>query len=428
MPPCGGPPFFLRHNSRNVIRFLYTVLLFVAFPYIAWRIIKRGGGREKIPWREYFGYCPIPPKTPPVVWIHTVSVGEAQAAAQLARRLRDDGYQLLLTHTTAAGREWLKATHPQAVVAALPLDFPGAVRRFLRRSRPRLGVVLEAEYWLNLSTAMHDGGVPLLLANARLSAKSARRYRYAAAWMRDCVACFDAAAAQTARDAGRLRCYGARRIVTAGNLKFDLPLPPPASSRRVHAKPTVLFAATRDGEERLLLAALDDDFWRRCFVILAPRHPQRRDDIVALLKARGVEYAVRSGGGVVGDETQVYLADTMGEMARWYGACDAAVIGGGFLPHGGQNPIEAMRYGVAAVVGPHMDNYAALTRRAVAAGALSQADDAATAAVRLNELLTDGGQIRQMRETAQRFCQGEGGALEKNLALARELLSANGNG
>ena len=416
-------------------RLSYTPLLRLAFPYIVWRLGRRHRWKN-IPWREYLGFAPLTAADArPPIWIHTVSIGEAAAAAEMTRQLQCYGCTLLLTHTTPAGREWLQREHPDATVTCLPLDFPGAARRFLRRTRPCLGIFVEAEYWPNLLRTAKASGIKLMLANGRLGAKNARRYRPFAALMRDAVGCFDRIAAQTARDAGRLRCYGGRGIMTAGNLKFDIAEPPAetaenttATAKRLSDKPTILLAATRAGEESELLAAMDDSYLHHYFTILAPRHPQRRDDIAALLRKRGIRHAIRSDGAPITADTQLYLADTMGEMAQWYAACDAALIGGSFLPYGGQNPIEAMRAGVATVIGPHVDNYKRLVRRATTAGALFQEANATAAFTRLRQLADNEQQqttaATRTTAAAQAFCEKERGALKINLSLARCCLKA----
>lgn len=405
-----------------MLRWLYNLVIYLGLPYALWRLWRRHGAAAA-PWREYFGFCPRAKEGERVLWMHSVSLGEAVAASALARHLQKEGYRLLLTYTTPAGRDWLRENHPQAMVAALPLDLPSAVRRFFRRARPAAGIIMEAEYWHNLLAAAKAQGVPLMLANARLGRKNAHRYRYIAALMRRMVMCFDIIAAQTARDAGRLRCFGARQVTTAGNLKFDLPAPP-AEAQPLPQKRALLLAATRQGEEERLLDALAEDFWRNCMVVLAPRHPQRRDEISALLTKRGLAHQLRTRQPQAAAECQVYVADTLGEMHHWYASCDIAVIGGSFLPYGGQNPIEAMRAGAVVVVGPHAENYARLVRRAAAQGALVQAADAAGAMARVQTLLEDAAACRAMREAARNFYEKCGGALQRHVALTRQLLAA----
>lgn len=404
-------------------RLLYSLAVYLSLPYALWRLARRYRGDYAV-WREYFGFCPRPrPRDgAPLLWLHAVSLGEAAAAKLLADYMQRQGYRLLLTYTTPAGRDFWRRHYPEALVSALPLDTPAAVRRFFRRSKPALGIIMEAEYWHNLLLAAKANGVTLMLANARLGKANARRYRLIAGLMRRMVACFDIIAAQTARDAGRLRCYGARHIATAGNLKFDCPLPP-ADNYAWLPSPAVLWAATRGGEEQLLLAAADGDFWRHCFVVLAPRHPQRRGEISALARQYGVSSRLRSEQPAAEADCRLYIADTLGEMHQWYHNCDIAVIGGSFLPYGGQSPIEAMQAGRAIIVGPYMDNYTRLVRQAVVAGAMVQVTDAAAALGQLRQLLADQKRRAAMQAAAQKFYRRCRGALARHIQLMQPLLA-----
>lgn len=405
-------------------RWAYSLLVTLAAPYAFWRIFRRFGKAGAPPWREYLGFCPpiaAAADAPSIAWIHAVSLGEAQAAAPLAQWLQNNGNTLLLTYTTPAGRDFWRDRFSDATITALPLDFPLATRRFFTRTRPALGVLMEAEYWPNLIAAARTANVRLILANARLGAKNARRYRKIAHLLRPLIGAFDVIAAQTPRDAQRLRCYGGRRVTTAGNLKFDLPSPPPPRLGRLHAKPTLLFAVTRAGEEQQLLHAATQtrEFWRHTFVAIAPRHPERRTELAALLGGRRI--ALRSRHGLPTDECEIFIADTFGEMHEWYAACDIAIIGGSFLPHGGQNPIEALRAGAVTVVGPHMQNYAALTRQATAAGAMAQAAGASEAIAIAHRLLNDPSAATAMRQAAHTLCAAHTGALARHTTHLRHL-------
>ena len=405
-------------------RLLYNTLILLSTPYALWRLYKRYRGSGAVPWREYFGFCPPNNSKQPLLWIHSVSLGEAIAAAELAKQMQADGYRLLLTYTTPAARDWLRQHYPEALITALPLDLPAAVRLFFRRTRPVAGIVMEAEYWYNLLSVAKASGIRLMLANARLGTKNARRYRYIALLMRRMVSCFDIIAAQTERDAGRLRCYGARHVQTTGNLKFDLPAAPVVEKPRLCAKETILLAATRQGEERLFLTANKGNPNKdKAFFILAPRHPHRRDELVALCQQQQLQCQLRSEQLTPNADCQLYLADTLGEMHKWYAACDIAIIGGSFLPYGGQNPIEAMQGNGAIIVGPYMENYARLVKQAVRAGALVQVADAAAALQQARQLLSDQAACANMKAAAKQFYQKCGGALEQHLILLQRLLA-----
>lgn len=381
--------------------------------------------------RECFGFAPPPPEgDAPTVWLHAVSVGEAAAAEGIIGFLRAQNCRLVLTHTTAAGGARLRARHGEyARVCRLPLDFPAAAARFLRRIRPRLAVFMEAEYWPNLFAAMRESGVPLLLANARLGRESARRRSRFAPLMRETAAAISVAATQTRADARRLKLFGVREAVVAGNLKFDraadaAQIQTGKEWRRNRAdKPVLLISGSRPGEEELLLREFGGDFLRQFFVILAPRHPERGNEIAALLAKNKIVYDRRSDGKTPAPQnTDMHLADTLGEMDAFYAYCDVALVCGSFLPFGGQNPIEAMGAGVAAVIGPHAENYRALVAESVRCGALRQATDAKDARRRILALAENEELRARQTQAARRLCETHRGALQTHSDLAARLL------
>ncbi len=406
------------------MRTLYTLLLRLALPLILARLWWRGrrepGYRAAVEERFGFYESEAGPKT---LWIHAVSVGEVRAAAPLVRGLQEllPDHRLLMTCTTAAGRETIKQLYGESVLCAyLPYDLPRAVQRFLEHFRPRLGVLMETEIWPNLLELCAENRVPMLLANARMSEKSARGYRR---WRRltgPAFASLASACAQSEDDAARLRRLGVREVTVTGNLKFDVHPDPRqlAAGRAWRAalgRPVVLLASTRDGEEPLLLKEIprkENDL----LVIVVPRHPQRFDEVAQWADARRTEQAVPSPG------QKTYLGDTMGEMAFYYGASDVAVIGGSFMPLGGQNLIEALAAGTPVVVGPSMFNFAEATRLALAAGAAAQAADAAGAVRQALNLLADERRRAQMAQAGQRLCESHRGATEKHLAQCRRLI------
>jgi 3-deoxy-D-manno-octulosonic-acid transferase len=408
-------------------RFLYTLAIRAGAPFILARLWWRG--RREPFYRRRIGerlgnYREASPGRP-VMWIHAVSVGEARASAALVRGLAaaHPGHELLLTCTTAAGRETLKELHGESArIAWLPYDFPGAVRRFLEHFRPRLGVLMETEIWPNLLAACGSHGVPVLLANARMSEKSALGYRRWSALARPAFASLAAACAQSEGDAERLRALGARRVEVAGNLKFDGALDEArraegAAWRARLGRPVLLLASTRGGEEKKLLETLPA--WDgKLLVLVVPRHPRRFDEVAAMSQSR------RSGGGLPGAQDRVHLGDTMGEMDFYYAAADVAVIGGSFVPRGGQNLIEACAAGVPVVLGPSMFNFTEATRLALEAGAAIQAADAAGAIREALRLLSNVDERKRMGAAGKQLCDAHRGATQKHLLLCGELLRA----
>jgi 3-deoxy-D-manno-octulosonic-acid transferase len=406
-------------------RFLYTLALWAAAPFILLRLWWRGrrepGYRRRI--GERFGYYRDAPIERPVLWVHAVSVGEARASAALVRALarENPGAEVLVTCMTAAGRETLAELHGGSVrVAWLPYDHPGAVRRFLEHFRPRLGVMMETEIWPNLLAACAGHGVPVMLANARMSEKSASGYLRWSALARPALASLAAVCAQSEADASRLRALGARRVEVTGNVKFDS-APDEAkrsagkSWRARLARPVLLLASTREGEEKLLLDAMPA--WDgKLLVVVVPRHPSRFDEVSVFAQSR------RSRDALPAANERIHLGDTMGEMDFYYAAADVAVIGGSFVPRGGQNLIEACAAGVPVVLGPSMFNFAEATRLALQAGAAIQAAGAPAAVREALALLSDPGRRIAMGEAGRGLCAAHRGATRKHLLLCGELL------
>ena len=404
------------------MRTLYTVVLRLLLPFVLVRLWLRGrrepGYREGV--GERFGVY-RGEKPDKLVWVHAVSVGEARAAAPLVRALaaRLPDHRILVTCTTAAGRETLKQVYGDSILAAfLPYDFPEAVQAFLAHFSPRLGVLMETEIWPNLLAACTARGVPVVLANARLSEKSARGYLRWRSLAEPAFGSLALACAQSEADAARLRSVGARRVEVTGNLKFDVGPDPGqlAAGRAWRAalgRPVLLLASTREGEENLLLQAMPAE--KNLLVLVVPRHPQRFDEVAPLAQSR------RTRDPAPAPEHRVYLGDTMGEMPFYYAACDVAMIGGSFAPLGGQNLIEALAAGAPVVVGPSMFNFAEATRLALEAGAAIQAADAPSAVQRALELIRDDRRRRRMADAGRKLCLAHRGATQRHLALIAQV-------
>jgi 3-deoxy-D-manno-octulosonic-acid transferase len=406
-------------------RTAYTLALRAAAPFILMRLWWRG--RREPAYRERIGerfgrYAGRPAKN--LVWVHAVSVGEARAAAPLVRALKHalPDHELLLTCTTAAGRETLRQVYGETVTAAyLPYDFPGAVQRFLEHFRPRLGLLMETEIWPNLLAACARHGVPVALANARMSAQSAAGYARWPSLTGPAFRGLAAVLAQSADDADRLRALGASRVSVAGNLKFDV-APDPGLMEAGRAwrarlgRPVLLLASTREGEESLLLDTLGTAD-ARLLVVIVPRHPRRFEEAAQWADAR------RSETQFPGESTRIYLGDTMGEMAFYYAACDVAVVGGSFAPLGGQNLIEALAAGAPVITGPHMFNFTEATRLACEAGAALQAPDAKAALRAALGLLADGERRARMAQAGKAVCEMHRGATARHVAACLELLA-----
>jgi len=402
------------------LRLLYTLVLHLALPFALLRLWWRGrrepGYRESI--GERFGRYATD-RAERLLWLHAVSVGEARAAQPLVRGLAAafPDHRLLLTCTTAAGRDTIQQVYGESVLAAyLPYDVPWAVQRFLEYFRPRLAILMETEVWPNLVAACERNAVPLMLANARLSAQSAAGYERWASLARPAFAAFRAICAQSAADAERLRALGARNVEVTGSLKFDVE-PDEAKVaagrewRRAVGREVVLLASTREGEEALLLGSSVD-----ALILVVPRHPRRFDEVAQWAQSR----RSRQPQPAPGD--RVHLGDTMGEMNFYYGACDVAVIGGSFAPLGGQNLIEALAVGAPVIVGPHMFNFSEATELALKAGAAVQVADAAAAMRMAVELIRDPSRRQPMSQAGKALYAAHRGATARHVQACRKLL------
>ena len=413
-------------------RLAYGSLLWLLLPWVFmhlwWRGRRQPAYRENI--AERFGWYQRKPERP-VIWLHAVSVGETRAAEPLVRALavRYPGHELLLTQMTPTGRETATQLFAgMATIAYLPYDYPGAVERFLEHFKPRLGILMETEIWFNLVRACKRRGVPLILANARLSEKSARGYALAAPLTRAALASLAAVSAQTREDAERLAQLGAQDVEVTGNLKFDVAVAPELLALGLKLKqwigqrPVLLAASTRQGEEELVLDACSRMRIEGLLLLLVPRHPQRFDEVAALLAKRNLRYLRRSEERALAPDCQVLLGDSMGEMPAYYAACDLAFIGGSLLPYGGQNLIEACAVGRPLLFGRHMYNFAEASRLAVAAGAALEVVDVAMLAERSGTLLADNARLARMGQAALAFSRAHQGATACNLVICERLL------
>ncbi|MGH8717268.1 MAG: 3-deoxy-D-manno-octulosonic acid transferase, partial [Burkholderiales bacterium] len=333
-------------------------------------------------------------------------------------------HPILLTHMTPTGRETGERLFGAYVQSCyLPYDFPQAVKRFLAHFKPVAGVLLETEIWFNLIHLCKQANIPLYLVNARLSEKSAARYSRYRSLVSAGLNELTAIAAQTQDHAERLRALGAKAVQVSGNLKFDV-LPPffaleVGRELRSGFGPRLVFlaASTRVGEEELVLQAVSGAGVPGLLSVIVPRHPQRFDEVAALLERRGIQFQRRSENQPVAADTQVVLGDSMGEMFAYYDACDVAFVGGSLLPLGGQNLLEACAMGKPVLIGPHTFNFAEASELAVQAGAAQRVRDAAELGSAVKALFADEAKRKAMGEAGRAFCAAHQGATQKILKL-----------
>ncbi|OZI62960.1 3-deoxy-D-manno-octulosonic acid transferase [Bordetella genomosp. 11] len=427
-------------------RFFYTLLLRLFAPVIwLWMYLRAGAGRED--WEIFaparFGRYQDKDSRPGVagrVWIHAVSLGETRAAQPLIKAVLDRGLAVLLTHTTPTGRAEGARLFAEAIASGqlrqtwLPYDFPGSTRRFLRFFKPRCGILIEREVWPNLIHEAVREGVSVILVSARLSEGGLHRSRWARRALFRAYSALDLVLAQTPADADRLRKVGAFGPHVVGNLKFDVNLSQAqlADGRRwkdALARPVIAIASTRDGEEDLFAAAIQQAAAELApagvLHMLIPRHPQRFGDVAAVLQKYRLDFTRRSiDVEIPPPRMAVLLGDTLGEMAFYYAAADVAIIGGGFAPFGGQNLIEACAAGTPVIVGPHMQNFSQATQDAIAAGAAIQATDPGDALRIAYALLRDRRRLEAMRQAALDWTAAHTGATKRMMEAMRPWLGA----
>jgi len=434
---------------QRLVLWLYGLLLRLATPLLRRKLRRRAAAEPgyALAVEERFGHY-TQPADAGCVWIHAVSLGETRAAAILLAQLRAQlpGLRLLLTHGTATGRaEGTRLLQHGDVQVWQPWDTPRAVRRFLQHFRPAIGILMETEVWPCLVDGCRKQGVPLVLANARLNAKS-RDGALRLAWLaRPAYAGLAAIWAQTEGDAERLRQVGAHSdsVRVLGNLKFDVRpnatlLAQGRAWRAELARPVLLLASSREGEEAMWLqyfkqnmasgqcgkeqTAINNDAAAPQWLIV-PRHPQRFDEVAALCQAAGLSVARRSQWDGVPPAADVWLGDTLGEMALYYGLADVALLGGSFAPLGGQNLIEAAACGCPIVLGPHTFNFAEAAELALQSGAAQRAASLAEGASLACALARDAARHRAMQASCQHFAQAHIGAARAMAQALQALLA-----
>jgi 3-deoxy-D-manno-octulosonic-acid transferase len=405
-------------------RIAYALAWWIATPFIllrlAWRARRQRGYLRGV--GERFGrYAAV--ERVPRIWVHAVSVGETRAAAPLieALRARYPRHRILLTHMTPTGRETGETLFGDRVERAwLPYDYGFAVRRFLAHYAPVAGILMETEVWPRLVEESARAGVPLVLANGRLSERSARRYRRVAGFARRVFTQLSGIAAQSTADAERFERLGAPRPAVTGNIKFDMSVPPAMVAlgaafreRFGCARNVWVVGSTRDGEEALLLEAFASIADPSVLLLLVPRHPQRFDEVVAIATRHGLACERRSAEGNVAATTRVVIGDSMGEMLAYYAAADIVIMGGSLLAFGSQNLIEACALGKPVIVGPSTYNFEEAAAGAIGAGAALRVGDAREAIEAARALAADDSRRIRMGEAALEFVAAHRGAIER---------------
>ena len=419
-----------------MLRHLYSAILYLLTPfylaYLYWRGRRAPAYRDRI--AERFGFYDVDAQQNPI-WIHAVSVGEAQAALPMIQKLKErfPNHPVLITTTTPTGSARIKETLGDEVMHAyVPYDIPCAVGRFLNTMKPAIAVFMETEIWPNIIHHCKQMEIPVVLANARMSERSAKGYKKLGGFMRLVMSNIDLVAAQSQSDAARLIGLGARTEVmhVTGSVKFDMHLPASIKEqgevlrRDWGVERSIWIAAsTRQGEDEQILDAFAHVYHARpdSLLVLVPRHPERFASVAALCEKRGFNIQRRSEHRPCSDDVDVYIGDTMGDLTLMYAAADVAFVGGSLVPTGGQNPIEAAALGLPVIMGPSLYNFSEVTRMLRESEALEIVEDSEQLAETVSNYFNDASLRTQRGENAYAVVQRNRGAMERLLKLVEAI-------
>jgi 3-deoxy-D-manno-octulosonic-acid transferase len=417
------------------LRYLYSVLFYLALPFVFLRLLwrSRHSVEYRKNWPQRLGFASQLEKC---IWIHAASVGETLAAIPLIKALKADypHIPILVTNMTINGAARTKAAFGETVLRAyIPYDLPAFAERFLQRTKPVVAVILETELWPNLFYACHKNHIPIVVANARLSEKSAAGYQRVASLTREMFGFIHTLAVQTEVEAGRFVQLGLprERVIVTGNIKFDIEVPENLVEKSVVLRRQLgqerliwIAASTHNTEEEIILAAHKKILEKnpQALLILVPRHPERFDAVFNLIQKQNFTNVRRSSGDTCHAAIQIYLGDTMGELLLLYSVCDVAVIAGSFVPIGGHNMLEAAVLGKPVITGPQLFNFSEISRSLIAAKGMVVVQDSNELAVEVLRLFENKEYRQRMGNNAEEFVMANRGALAKQLQAVKAVL------
>lgn len=421
------------------MRFTYSVILYCLIPLIIlrlyWLSLRNPGYRKRI--AERFGRIAARDDDSPLLWIHAVSVGEVQATTPLVNAVNRDypQFRILITTTTPTGADTVLRLYRHKVSHRyIPYDLPGAVERFCNRIRPDLLIVMETEIWPNLYHTCYENGVPVIIANARLSARSLAGYKKLASLARHTLSMVTRVITQSHADAERFASLGVadNNIRVSGNLKFDVLVPEETDEHTEELKTILgppgrriwLAASTHEREEQIVLeshAKILDEF-PDCLLIIAPRHPERFAEVARLARDAGFTVLKKTDGQFASSNIQVFILDTLGDLPACYAMTDVAFIGGSLVPAGGHNPLEAAALAVPVLFGPHIHNIDSICTELLACGAAKTIVDATGLADAVLDLFNDRDKCLSAGESARAFVESNRGSVDSVMDELQPLL------
>lgn len=419
------------------VRYLYSFILYLVLPWVLLRLWYKGFrvSGYRAGWKERFGIYDVEPAQP-VAWFHAVSVGEVRAAEPLVRAVlkRHPDLPVLLTTITPTGRETAQQIFGGDVsYLYLPFDLPASVRRFLDAAKPVMAVILETEIWPNLYYQLEQSGTPISLVNARLSEKSLQGYLKLRALSQPAVGSIRNIAVQSEKDAQLFQRLGAcaEQLTVMGNLKFEMQLPDDFPTRTSTLNASLgpdryiwVAGSTHEGEDSQLLEAHRRvlESFDNALLVIAPRHPERADEITALCRKSGMHFQVSSGAESLANDVQVLIVDTLGELVYFYGAALVVFIGGSLVAAGGHNPVEAILAGSPVITGPNVDNFHNVYQDMIRNGAAQVTDTEIALADLVCEWFGDADRRRAFVDSGLRLVEANRGALQRCLQLLENTL------
>ena len=420
------------------MQLLYTILLYLIQPLVwirlLWRSHKAPAYRKR--WFERYGFCKNKVKANGIL-VHAVSVGETIAAVPLIRALqrRYPALPITVTTMTPTGSERVKSLLKDSVSHVyLPYDLPCAIKRFLKITRPKLVIIMETELWPNFISQCHKNAIPLIIANARLSERSAKRYSKLGTTINQLLAKISMVAAQNKQDGERFTALGlpCDHLTVTGSIKFDINLTTEQQQKIANLKqqwqlnrPVFIAASTHDGEDEIILKAFKQLLLQHpnLLLILVPRHPERFKTVEKLIKNNEFNYITRSSNQIPTDQTQVVLGDTMGELLELYSMADIAFVGGSLVDHGGHNPLEPALHHIPIISGQYFFNFKIICEQLIAANGMIICDSTAEALyLVVNNLLNNKTESQQIGENAYQVLKQNQGALDRLLGIINRYL------
>src|SRR5438552_2874340 len=420
-------------NSLPMTLRVYRNLSFAVVPLAAALIKRRLKLGKEDPARigERRGFSDDVRPRGPLVWVHGASVGEVLAAAAVIEKLREANLRVLLTSGTVTSAAIVAKRFPPDVIHQyVPYDSPRFVARFLDHWRPSLALFIESDLWPNLILSSAARRLPMVLINGRMSQRSFPRWRRVAGTISALLDKFDVCLAQSQTDADRFATLGSRNVVVTGNLKLDVPAPPADPNKldmlmaMTRGRPVVVAASTHPGEEEILTETHRRlaGYFPKLLTVIVPRHPDRGEAIARMIAASGLNPTLRSHEDLPTATTDIYVADTMGELGLFYRLAPIVFMGGSLVEHGGQNPIEAIKLGASVIHGPHVFNFTDVYEALDAAGGARRADRLEALVKQLGQLLADPKAREASLIASERVVEQLGGALERTLAALEPYL------